>query len=51
MTYKYTPKNKTELIDIITKEIKLQGLNTVLNCIDVSLIRNITYLFHESNFF
>ena len=54
MEYKYKPKTKTELIKIIEKEIyEIQGTpdnpkwTANLNCIDTSLITDMSYLFSE----
>ena len=36
MKYKYQPKTKDELKEIIEKEIKIQGNNADLNMIDIN---------------
>ena len=58
MSYKYRPKNKEELIKAIKKEIyEVQGSednpnwNADLNCIDTSLITDMSYLFAKEEFF
>ena len=52
MAYKYRPKNKEELVEAIKKEInEVQGSENNpnwqadLNCIDTSLITDMSYLF------
>ena len=54
MEYKYKPKTKEELIEVIKKEIfEVQGTkdnpnwNADLNCIDTSNITDMSYLFSE----
>jgi len=54
MAYKYRPKNKEELVEAIKKEIyEVQGKfdnpnwKADLNCIDTSLITDMSYLFSE----
>ena len=49
--YKYFPKTKKELIDIIKKRIEQGGNNVNLNDIDVSEITDMSYLFEETDFF
>ena len=58
MKYRYKPKNKEELIKAIKKEIfKIQGTSNNpnwkadLNCIDTSLITDMSFLFAESGSF
>ena len=41
----YHPKSKKELIDLIIKEIEVNGPNCSLNHIDVSHIDDMSYLF------
>ena len=48
--YKYHPKTKEELIDIILQRIKDEGNEVDLNDIDVSNITDMSYLFKFSNF-
>ena len=48
--YKYHPKTKYELNAIIKAEIKLQGMNADLNCIDTSTIIDMSRLFAGSKF-
>lgn len=50
MNYKYQHKTKSELRDYIDREIKLQGVGADLNCIDVSLLREMSYVFLSSVF-
>ena len=45
MKYKYKPKTKDELKEIIEKEIEIQGKNADLNMIDTSLITDMCCLF------
>ena len=45
--FKHTPKTKTALITAIREEIKLQGSNADLNCIDTSAITNMRELFNK----
>ena len=56
MDYKYQPKNKDELIEAIKKEIyEVQGTkdnpnwNADLNCIDTSLIEDMSRLFYPNS--
>lgn len=42
------PRNKLELQKMIENEIKTNGVNCSLNHIDVSEIRDMSYLFHYS---
>ena len=48
--YKYFPKSKEELKDIIKQCIKAEGKEVDLNDIDVSNITNMSNLFEETNF-
>ena len=48
--YKYFPKTKEELKDIIKKRIKQEGNEVDLNDIDVSEITDMSNLFVETNF-
>ena len=48
--YKYFPKTKKELKDIIFKRIKAEGNEVDLNDIDVSEIRDMSDLFEGTNF-
>ena len=48
--YKYFPKTKEELKDIIKKRIKQEGNEVDLNDIDVSEITDMSELFRETNF-
>ena len=48
--YKYFPKTKEELKDIISRRIKEEGNEVDLNDIDVSNITDMSYLFKFSNF-
>lgn len=43
--YRHTPATKQELIDAIVSELRTG--NTNLNCIDVSLITDMSWLFNE----
>lgn len=45
--YKYSPKNKGDLVAAIRAEIKAQGSRADLNCIDTSLITNMYGLFSQ----
>ena len=45
--YKYTPKTKKELYDLIRKRIKEEGNNVNLNDIDISEIDSISWLFEN----
>lgn len=47
---KYFPKNKTELEKAIEQEIEIQGNNADLNCIDVSKVKDMSFLFQKSDF-
>ena len=49
-SYKYFPKTKEELKDIIVKRIKTEGNEVDLNDIDVSKITDMTSLFEGTNF-
>ena len=58
MKYKYRPRTKKELINVIKKEIfMVQGTSknpnwkADLNCIDTSLITDMSYLFAENGLF
>ena len=44
--YLYHPKNEDELVRCIEKELKKQGSNANLNCIDVSKITDMSYIFY-----
>ena len=48
--YKYFPKNKKELKRIIKKQIKQFGNEVDLNNINTSKIKDMSYLFYNSNF-
>ena len=48
--YKYFPKTKKELKDIILKRIEEEGNEVDLNDIDVSEITDMSDLFRETNF-
>ena len=48
--YKYFPKTKEELKDIIVKRIKTEGNEVDLNDIDVSKITDMSDLFEGTNF-
>ena len=48
--YRYFPKTKKELQDIILKRIKDEGNEVDLNDIDVSNITDMSYLFSYINF-
>ena len=48
--YKYFPKTKKELKDIIVKRIKAEGNEVDLNDIDVSKITDMSELFRETDF-
>ena len=48
--YKYLPETKEELKDIIKKRIEQEGPEVNLNDIDVSNIKDMSYLFFNSNF-
>ena len=48
--YKYFPKTKEELKDIIDKRIEQEGNKVDLNDIDVSEITDMSELFRETNF-
>ena len=49
-SYKYFPKTKKELKDIIFKRIKAEGNEVDLNDIDVSEITDMSNLFEKTNF-
>ena len=49
-SYKYFPKTKKELIDIIEKRIKQEGNEVDLNDIDVSEINDMSNLFEVTDF-
>ena len=49
-SYKYFPKTKEELKDIIDKRIEQEGNKVDLNDIDVSEITDMSDLFKETNF-
>ena len=48
--YNYFPKTKDELKRIIKERIKEEGNEVDLNDIDVSQIKDMSYLFDETNF-
>ena len=48
--YKYFPKDKNELKDIVEKRIKQEGNEVDLNDIDVSKITDMSKLFEETDF-
>ena len=48
--YKYFPETKEELKDIIKQRIKSEGNVCNLNNIDVSKIKDMSYLFSETDF-
>lgn len=48
--YKYHPDNLLELSQCIENEIKEHGAKCDLNCIDVSRITDMSYLFYNSEF-
>ena len=48
--YKYFPKTKKELRDIIEQRIEQEGNEVDLNDIDTSNITDMSYLFSNSNF-
>ena len=48
--YKYFPKTKKELENIIEQRIKEEGNNVDLNDIDVSNITDMSYLFYGTDF-
>ena len=48
--YKYSPKTKEELQDIIYQRIKAEGNNVDLNDIDVSNITDMSILFSNFDF-
>ena len=48
--YKYFPKDKNELKDIILQRIEAEGNKVDLNDIDVSEITDMSELFKETNF-
>jgi len=50
MKYKYQPKTKDKLMEIIDKEIKKQGNNADLDMIDTSLITDMSGLFEDLEF-
>ena len=49
-SYKYFPKDKNELKDLVEKRIKQEGNEVDLNDIDVSKITDMTALFGGTNF-
>ena len=49
-SYKYFPKDKNELKDIILQRIEAEGNEVDLNDIDVSKITDMSYLFEETDF-
>ena len=50
MNYKYTPTSKAELKKAINKEIDIQGTKADLNCIDTSLVTDMSYMFFHTKF-
>ena len=48
--YKYFPKTREELQDIILRRIKDEGNEVDLNNIDVSKINDMSFLFEGTNF-
>ena len=48
--YKYQPKTKEELEDLIKKLIEERGNKADLNDVDVSRITDMSYLFYKSKF-
>ena len=48
--YKYHPKTKEELRNLIKQRIKEEGYEVDLNDIDVSEITDMSYLFRNLNF-
>lgn len=50
MNHKYHPNSKFELSVFIKAEIELQGNKADLNCIDTSLITDMSHLFEDSKF-
>ena len=48
--YKYFPRTKKELRDIILQRIEAEGNEVDLNDIDVSKITDMSYLFEETDF-
>ena len=49
-SYKYRPKTKEELYEIIKQRIKQEGNEVDLNDIDLSKITDISYLFSGTDF-
>ena len=49
-SYKYFPKTKKELQNIILQRIKEEGNGVDLNNIDVSQITDMSYLFRDTGF-
>lgn len=47
---KYTPRRKSDLLRIIYAIIREQGQNANLNCIDTSLITDMSYIFYKTKF-
>ena len=50
MTYTVQPKDRKELMRIITAQIQREGRNCNLNFIDTSLIEDMSYLFKSTLF-
>jgi len=48
--YKFFPKNKEQLKQIIKQQIKQYGNNVNLNNVDTSNITDMSYLFQDSKF-
>ena len=47
---RYYPKNRIELREIISEKTKKEGLECDLNDIDVSRIKDMSYMFYNSKF-
>ena len=48
MKYKIKAKNKEQLKDLIKEEIELHGYSCDLNHIDVSAVKDLSYLFFDT---